>query len=473
MNGSTSLEAEVDMLAMQALRLLPDEPERAMKTWRRAHERAAAVEMPRPLHRLEIVRLTHQARFGDRTSVLDAAKDAQAVAAYRGWLVEESLARLLALFVTTLGSSHEEGLVAAQDAQAAAQVVLEAEELAWLDLMQGHFLGYVAGWADAQTLAYDCLRKLSGSLRTPAGLLANAKKNIGYSHLLVQNFDLARAHLEDAWRLYEPLPPSPRRLSAAKALAQCLLALQEPRAADSILGVALASAQGGSVLYAASALMAHAEVKIALGDLAAARVALAAGRELADEEAEPSITMHAAYVEALCLDLEGHREDAAAVALSACESMSSHFHEVAAQTILQFGAAMQAGIGEYARAYRLQARLTDMRGEAALRAAQIRAIDRDAVMIRLDHVSASGVAQARPALGASLQTRATNLEERLTPREVDVLEWCAHGKSNWSIGQILGMTENTVKFHLKNMSRKLDASAKHQVVAEARRRGLL
>jgi len=45
----------------------------------------------------------------------------------------------------------------------------------------------------------------------------------------------------------------------------------------------------------------------------------------------------------------------------------------------------------------------------------------------------------------------------LTPRESEVLKWCAAGKSNWSIGEILGITEHGVDFHVRNITRKLKA----------------
>lgn len=46
----------------------------------------------------------------------------------------------------------------------------------------------------------------------------------------------------------------------------------------------------------------------------------------------------------------------------------------------------------------------------------------------------------------------------LTKREVEVLQFVAGGKTNWEVGKILGITEDSVKMHLKNINRKLDAS---------------
>ncbi|HMJ06528.1 MAG TPA: LuxR C-terminal-related transcriptional regulator [Chthoniobacterales bacterium] len=44
---------------------------------------------------------------------------------------------------------------------------------------------------------------------------------------------------------------------------------------------------------------------------------------------------------------------------------------------------------------------------------------------------------------------------RLTTREMEVLQWVSEGKSNWAIGQILGLTTATVRKHLQNIFAKL------------------
>ncbi|MER9222945.1 LuxR family transcriptional regulator [Mesorhizobium sp. M0644] len=45
----------------------------------------------------------------------------------------------------------------------------------------------------------------------------------------------------------------------------------------------------------------------------------------------------------------------------------------------------------------------------------------------------------------------------LSPREKECILWTARGKSSWETGVILGISSNTVDFHLKNVMRKLDA----------------
>lgn len=61
----------------------------------------------------------------------------------------------------------------------------------------------------------------------------------------------------------------------------------------------------------------------------------------------------------------------------------------------------------------------------------------------------------------------------LTPRERDCLQWIADGKSNWDIGMILGISENTVRFHIKNLLRKLQAPSRTAAVVQAIRLGLI
>ena len=62
---------------------------------------------------------------------------------------------------------------------------------------------------------------------------------------------------------------------------------------------------------------------------------------------------------------------------------------------------------------------------------------------------------------------------RLTPRELEILKWTTAGKSSWVVGEILGLSENTVNFHVKNLTRKLGVSSKHQASLLAIRLGLL
>ena len=56
---------------------------------------------------------------------------------------------------------------------------------------------------------------------------------------------------------------------------------------------------------------------------------------------------------------------------------------------------------------------------------------------------------------------------RVTDRERDCLLWTARGKTAWEVGQILSISEETVLFHLKNVTRKLGVFSKHHAVVKA------
>ena len=61
---------------------------------------------------------------------------------------------------------------------------------------------------------------------------------------------------------------------------------------------------------------------------------------------------------------------------------------------------------------------------------------------------------------------------RLTPRELEILHWLTAGKSNPVIAQILGLSENTVEFHVKNLFRKLECSNRHAAAIKAQQLGI-
>jgi DNA-binding NarL/FixJ family response regulator len=65
------------------------------------------------------------------------------------------------------------------------------------------------------------------------------------------------------------------------------------------------------------------------------------------------------------------------------------------------------------------------------------------------------------------------VQEDLTQRERDVLEWLALGLSNRAIGERLGISEHTVKFHVTSIYGKLDASSRAEAIRRAARRGLI
>lgn len=61
----------------------------------------------------------------------------------------------------------------------------------------------------------------------------------------------------------------------------------------------------------------------------------------------------------------------------------------------------------------------------------------------------------------------------LSSIERDILKWVGEGKTNDAIGHIIGKSKETVKFHLKNIMKKLDVISRTQAVSKAIAQGLL
>ena len=72
-----------------------------------------------------------------------------------------------------------------------------------------------------------------------------------------------------------------------------------------------------------------------------------------------------------------------------------------------------------------------------------------------------------------IETRDAGDPDALTERELDVLRLVVAGQRNKEIAADLGISENTVKFHLRNILDKLHAHSRTEIVARAVREGLL
>jgi len=65
------------------------------------------------------------------------------------------------------------------------------------------------------------------------------------------------------------------------------------------------------------------------------------------------------------------------------------------------------------------------------------------------------------------------LQEPLTARELEVLEQLAAGLSNKAIGARLGISDQTVKFHVASITGKLGVTNRTEAVRRALRLGLI
>lgn len=86
--------------------------------------------------------------------------------------------------------------------------------------------------------------------------------------------------------------------------------------------------------------------------------------------------------------------------------------------------------------------------------------------------SCAGLAVWEPG-GATLQEQSRPLESPLSPRERDVLELAGAGLSTKAVARQLGISPNTVKFHLQAAFDKLGATSRVEAVMAAIRRGEL
>lgn len=87
------------------------------------------------------------------------------------------------------------------------------------------------------------------------------------------------------------------------------------------------------------------------------------------------------------------------------------------------------------------------------------------------HLSAWAATQKLCVAGAEhsqqrISSHAENLRQRLTPRELQIAELVALGKTNAEIGTQLWITENSVKQALKRMFRKLEVSSRTEMVVQ-------
>ena len=71
------------------------------------------------------------------------------------------------------------------------------------------------------------------------------------------------------------------------------------------------------------------------------------------------------------------------------------------------------------------------------------------------------------------RTPTCRLSEVLTPREIEVMTWTAHGKTRVEISIILSIAEETVKYYTENACIKLKAVNKTHAASKAIALGLI
>lgn len=87
--------------------------------------------------------------------------------------------------------------------------------------------------------------------------------------------------------------------------------------------------------------------------------------------------------------------------------------------------------------------------------------------------AADGDSVLSPGVANRLMARVRTPRTTLTPRELEVLKLVAGGSSNRDIGQVLFLSEATVKSHLVHIYDKLGVRSRTSAVAAAREQGVL
>ena len=116
----------------------------------------------------------------------------------------------------------------------------------------------------------------------------------------------------------------------------------------------------------------------------------------------------------------------------------------------------------------------DVVGEfGSLEAAEASDLGADAYILGRGASALGRATSRRKRVDAGLDGELDVPAESLTSREVQVLELLAEGLSNKTIAQRLGISDQTVKFHVASISGKLGAVNRTDAVRRAVRHGLI
>ncbi len=113
-------------------------------------------------------------------------------------------------------------------------------------------------------------------------------------------------------------------------------------------------------------------------------------------------------------------------------------------------------------------------GSLALASGCLAAIDRTrpiAHLVAAIQAAVVGLQVSEP--GWTDTSPPVQMDSPLTPREQEVLERMAEGLPNREIGRLLYVSEHTVRFHVRSILEKLDATSRTQAVVVAARSGML
>ncbi len=89
------------------------------------------------------------------------------------------------------------------------------------------------------------------------------------------------------------------------------------------------------------------------------------------------------------------------------------------------------------------------------------------------HIARKVVTLLRATTGPKSRDPREDAGEMLTPRERDILNGLAEGNSYQALARNLSISADTVRFHIRNIYRKLHVHSRSEAVAKALRRGII
>lgn len=92
-------------------------------------------------------------------------------------------------------------------------------------------------------------------------------------------------------------------------------------------------------------------------------------------------------------------------------------------------------------------------------------------LIETIHIVHQGGRRIPPEIATEIAEHAT--ADALSEREVEVLRWVARGNANKRVASLLGISEDTVKAHMKSILAKLHANDRTHAVTIALKRGII
>jgi DNA-binding NarL/FixJ family response regulator len=117
--------------------------------------------------------------------------------------------------------------------------------------------------------------------------------------------------------------------------------------------------------------------------------------------------------------------------------------------------------------------LVDAAFDRGVSAYVLKTSDQDAIVTAIRQAFEPSLYLARPSNGTVSSPVGGALLRKLTRREIEILQLVSGGRSNRQVAEMLWVTDQTVKFHLANVYRKLNVRSRFEAANWAREHGLV